>query len=80
MCRVSDIYTPKCDLFVDKNKVAEIKHGEWTEFEDEQMGTVYQCTICKEEFVTIDGTPAQNLWNYCPNCGAEMDGKGNDNG
>lgn len=22
----------------------------------------------------IDRTPKQNLWNYCPNCGAKMDG------
>lgn len=22
----------------------------------------------------IERTPKQNLWNYCPNCGAKMDG------
>lgn len=56
--------------------MAEVKHGAWVEIDDLLMDIVYQCTACKEEFVTIDGTPAQNLWNYCPNCGAKMDGKG----
>ena len=56
----------------------EVKHGEWTVIEDDwNMDTIYQCSVCKEEFVTIDGTPAENLWNYCPNCGAKMDGDGN---
>ena len=47
--------------------------GEWEEIEDDwNMETIYKCSACKEEFVTIDETPADNLWNYCPNCGANM--------
>ena len=47
--------------------------GEWEEIEDDwSMETIYKCSACKEEFVTIDGTPADNLWNYCPHCGAKM--------
>lgn len=48
--------------------------GEWTviDGEDWNEDVIYQCPICKEEFVTIDGTPAENLWNYCPKCGAKM--------
>ena len=47
--------------------------GEWEEIEDDwNMETIYKCSVCKEEFVTIDGTPAENLWNYCPHCGAKM--------
>jgi DNA-directed RNA polymerase subunit RPC12/RpoP len=57
-----------------------ISHGvtvqecaEWQEIEDDwNMETIYKCSACKEEFVTIDGTPADNLWNYCPHCGAKM--------
>ena len=46
---------------------------EWEEIEDDwNMETIYKCSACKEEFVTIDGTPAENLWNYCPHCGAKM--------
>ena len=52
----------------------EVVHGEWTVIEDDYTDdTIYQCSVCKEEFVTIDDTPADNLWNYCPNCGAKMD-------
>ena len=53
----------------------EVVHGEWEIIEDDYlMDTIYKCSVCKEEFVTIDGTPAENLWNYCPCCGAKMDG------
>ena len=52
----------------------DVIHGEWTVIEDDYNDdTIYQCSVCKEEFVTIDDTPADNLWNYCPNCGAKMD-------
>lgn len=55
-----------------------VVHGEWVTLEDDwTLDTIYQCSVCKEEFVTIDGTPAENLWNYCPHCGAKMmDGDG----
>ena len=47
--------------------------AEWEEIEDDwNMETIYKCSACKEEFVTIDGTPEENLWNYCPHCGAKM--------
>ena len=52
------------------------KKGEWTIVEDDwNMETIYECSACKEDFVTIEGTPAENLWNFCPNCGADMRGK-----
>ena len=60
------------DLIADGVTVQEC--AEWEEIEDDwNMETIYKCSACKEEFVTIDGTPADNLWNYCPNCGARMD-------
>lgn len=49
-------------------------YGEWIEEQDYDE-TIYTCSNCHESFVTIEGTPADNLWNYCPNCGAYM-GKG----
>jgi DNA-directed RNA polymerase subunit RPC12/RpoP len=52
-----------------------VVHGEWDVIEDDYaMETIFKCSVCKEDFVTIDGTPEENLWNYCPNCGARMDG------
>lgn len=53
--------------------VAPVVHGQWEESEDDWLGTtVYTCSKCREEFVLVEGTPEQNLWNYCPNCGAKM--------
>ena len=56
----------------------EVVHGKWAIFEDAYMGEyVYQCSVCKSELVTLEGTQADDLWKYCPNCGAKMDGDGN---
>lgn len=52
-----------------------VAHGEWTACEDDwNEETIYTCSVCNEDFLTVDGTPAQYLWNYCPNCGAKMQG------
>ena len=63
------------DAFVDLMPAAdvqEVKHGRWIE-QEADMDTIYECSVCGEPFVTLEGTPADNLWNYCPNCGAKMD-------
>lgn len=65
-----------CKFFKNKADYTKVRHGEWIEFEDNFLDTLYQCSVCKEEFVLIEGTPSENLWSYCPNCGAKMDGKG----
>ena len=50
-----------------------VRHGKWIETEDNiTFDTMYKCSECGEEFMLIDGTPTQNLYNYCPNCGAKM--------
>ena len=48
--------------------VAPVRHGRWV-----KHGRRWQCTNCKV-LMSIDGTPKENLLNYCPNCGAIMDG------
>lgn len=59
--------------------VAPVVHGRWEDSTDEWFGTdVYTCSKCRESYVLVEGTPKQNLWNYCPNCGAKMDGGGGD--
>lgn len=59
--------------------VAPVVHGRWEDSTDEWVGTdVYTCSKCRESYVLVEGTPKQNLWNYCPNCGAKMDGGGED--
>ena len=48
--------------------VATVRHGWWV-----KRGCKWQCTNCKV-LMSIDGTPKENLLNYCPNCGAMMEG------
>ena len=52
--------------------VVERKRGEWVEVEFWWDDVYYYCSICGESFCLIDGTPTYNLYNFCPNCGADM--------
>lgn len=55
-----------------------VKHAHWEEKQDMNGDTYYQCTNCKEDFVLVEGTPKDNLYYYCPNCGAIMNGGENE--
>ena len=48
------------------------KTGKWIEKEGYDGDTYYDCSECGESFCLIDGTPTDNLYNYCPNCGADL--------
>ena len=50
------------------------KTGKWIEHED-WYDTYYECSACGEAFSLIEGTPKDNGYNYCPNCGSEMVGE-----
>ena len=54
--------------------VVEVRHGEWIEQDDGWDGVLYTCSVCRCDWVTIDGTPFENNMRYCPECGAKMDG------
>lgn len=58
----SSEYTPAAD-------VAPVVHGRWVEKEKYTFGIMYDCSLC-ENRILDNGHP----WNYCPNCGAKMDG------
>lgn len=49
---------------------AEPKTGHWVEIEDYNGDIHYQCDQCGEEFILIDGTPEDNNYWHCPNCGS----------
>lgn len=55
--------------------VVEVKHGEWIEKEEVYGDVYYTCSNCNNDWTTIDGTPQDNFMDYCPNCGAKMDGR-----
>lgn len=62
-------------LFIDTiNAIpaAEPKVGKWIERDDGWENVFYECSECGEAFTLIDGTPTDNLYYYCPFCGAKM--------
>jgi len=53
--------------------VAPVVHGEWRRSEDGE----FVCVNCKQVKVSHDMLSfflSTERWNYCPNCGAKMDG------
>lgn len=68
--------------------VAPVVHGRWMPIRESEMTGWdpavagrdpiggYICSVCKEEAV-YDCNDEFVLSNYCPNCGAKMDGGGN---
>ena len=55
-----------CDHLIE---VAPVRHGKWIEQEKYTFGVMYDCSIC-DNLILDNG----HSWNYCPNCGAKMDG------
>lgn len=57
-------------------QLADVKHGYW----EEVIGyggwgdTHFRCSVCGEEWHLEDGKPKGNM-NFCPRCGARMDGE-----
>ena len=47
-----------------------VVHGRWIKHHSNR----YECSCCKVHFITCRA----KTWNYCPNCGAKMDGDGNE--
>ena len=54
-----------------------VKHGTWTMEEGYDGDELWVCSVCGETWFLEAGTPDENNMNYCPRCGAKMDG-GND--
>ena len=51
--------------------VSTVRHGHWKELDEEGC---YCCSACGNPWIIIDGTPQDNDMNFCPHCGAKMDG------
>ena len=47
-----------------------VRHGHWTD-DTGIEGAWNYCSVCGEQAI--------DLYDYCPNCGAKMDGKDGDN-
>lgn len=48
--------------------VAPVVHGHWIKYAKYSFGTMYDCSICSNRILDNG-----HSWNYCPNCGANMD-------
>ena len=77
-CRCSNEYCDKesCPIWkAPAADVAPVVSGRREDSIDERFGTeVYTCSKYGESYRLVEGTPKENLWRYCPNCGAKMDG------
>ena len=52
---------------------APVVHGRWIDHKDE-----HQCSVCKE-FIVVDAYAwIQLRYDFCPYCGAKMDGEANE--
>ena len=56
----------------------ERKTGHWIEKDGWDGDVYYDCSACGESWTTIEGTPWDNDMNYCPHCGAKMEGENDD--
>jgi Zn-finger nucleic acid-binding protein len=57
----------------------EVVHGEWIRVLDEYDVESIECPICGGVFYDGDNDTFDKPYNYCPNCGAKMDLKGEQN-
>lgn len=71
-----------CKRFKNKADFQEVKHGHWVLIDNkvfehgfiERKGKTWKCTNCGEARKTRTNPDM----NYCPNCGAKMDGGKNE--
>ena len=58
-----------CIRYMDAADVAPVRHGRWQAIKSNGIGGTGRCSCCEK---AIYGYRA---YNYCPNCGAKMDGE-----
>ena len=65
-----------CIRYMDAANVAPVRHGRWVEYENEADMGYHYCSECKHQAFNYDegDCNVEILSDYCPNCGARMDG------
>ena len=64
-----NIMTDKCEHYINNTDIQPVKHGRWIWDNSPEFGNPYgsyKCSECNERQSFKE--------NYCPNCGAKMDG------
>lgn len=67
-CGLSPELMEVCDQIADAPTIDPVKHGEWIEVEYNDGTVRTECSVCGY------GRGLPPVRNYCPNCGARMDG------
>lgn len=62
--------TSACKQFIGKD-VAPVKHGHW--YNSSYLGDEITCSKCSVTYNIFETDGAEDF-DYCPNCGAKMDG------
>ena len=75
-CDFVDLTFEDAEQILAMLKEQEVKTGKWIEQTDYMGDTYYDCSVCNESWITIEGTPWVNGMNYCPHCGAKMEFEG----
>jgi hypothetical protein len=75
---IQEVLNKKCMTAVPNEYLIALRdtrpQGEWITQEGYDGDEYYECSVCKDAFVLMAGTPKENNYNYCPNCGADMRG------
>lgn len=60
---------------IDRQPTIELEQrkGKWIATQ-EWGGRNYSCSCCKFSFI-VDTCMLEPMWNFCPNCGAEIEGR-----
>lgn len=55
-------------------KAEPVKHGTWKKVVPSRWGSLFECSECGEK--TTETVMGKIRYEYCPMCGAKMDGEG----
>lgn len=73
LCRIAVSMLKLKDCEIKRLEAEQPKKGHWID-NDDPDDNYFECSVCGELWVLIDGTPKDNGMIYCPHCGARMDG------
>ena len=48
-----------------------VRHGRWV---SDEADILFHCSVCETQISTSWDYDCDEMWNYCPHCGARMDG------
>lgn len=72
-CENGECYSPNIRM-IPTADVVEVRHGKWKPTEPDSDVRFF-CSECETEISTSWDYDNAEMWRYCPNCGAKMDGR-----